>query len=245
MPTLLDEAQVDTLTESVDAEVTEAEEAFERTRYVQSDAVGDLTYGGTAYGVRVRPAKDKRATQGRAVARRAWMWDGTESLLPLAWDPEGLNHDGGRRYLTKRHCLCCRHAGFRSLQCPQCIKNNCEFCKNSTEPGKVIRCFYLSKDKVPFPAKFYGSINCFFETCVRRDGRGFLSEQEMRLHARAVHRAQYNAHLETLAASNKDEVQILKDRLDALMSTLLARQPEAPAPLYVPDPKPDRRRKKR
>jgi hypothetical protein len=71
---------------------------------------------------------------------------------------------------------------------------------------------------VPFKAKFYGSINCFLSTCVRRKDRGFKTEVEMRMHARSRHRMQYQADVETQNAAKTDEVAILRQRLDSLMS---------------------------
>mgnify|MGYP001587766769 FL=1 len=217
MPALLDEKQIDYLGEEVDVQLTAEEEAFETQRYRSTGVAPDLADGGTVNGVRVRPNRDRSITKGRAVARKAWMWNGTESVLPLAWDPEGKIHDGARRYLLKRHCLCCGVSGFRARQCPACVKNECNLCGGSTDPKKVIPCFYLRQSQVPFPSKVYGSINCFLASCIRSGARGFLTQEAMRMHARSRHRTEYQAHLETVAASRVDEVQTLREQVAILM----------------------------
>ena len=89
--------------------------------------------------------------------------------------------------------------------------------------GWIIPCFYLRKEDVPFPARFYGSINCFLGFCARQGGQGFLTEQDMRVHARSRHRMEYQAQVETLAAARTDEMESMRKRLDALTSILMSR----------------------
>ena len=185
------------------------------------------------------------------------MWNGTETDLPLAWNPEGNGHDGARHYLLKRHCLCCHTGGFFGRQCKNCIKSNCSRCQASTDTasvqtftngktvkGWIIPNFYLKQEDVPYQAKFYGSVDCVIEFCPRRGGMGFLTEQGMRIHAETRHRLEYKAHLESKAAGKADQVEILQQRVDDLLA-LQARQAVQAAPRAATTGKrwsPERRR---
>lgn len=218
MVKLLKASEIDPANEAVDVQLSQAEEeAAARKQFAPTGTPGDLADGGMVNGVRLTPFQDGSPQgQGRPVARLAWMWNGTQSLLPLAYDPSGKTHDGGRKYLLKRACLCCNAAGFRGVTCPNCVKSHCTRCGGRPDAKKVISCFYLRKEDVPYPAKFYGSIPCFLAFCVRRDDRGFKTEEEMRMHARSRHRMEYQAHQETLTALRNDEVATLRSRLDAM-----------------------------
>ena len=215
MPKFLEADEVDVLSEEVDTQIEE-----ESWRVGPTDGAPDLSDGGMVNGVRVRPARDKTVTKGRANARRTWMWNGTESSLPVAWDPDGKISDGAKRHLLKRYCLCCKTGGFKTRLCPKCVQTGCGLCHGSSDPKKVIKCFYLRKEDVPFPAKFYGSIDCFLPFCVRTGGRGFLTQEDMRMHARSRHRTEYLAHQEVQAASRTDEVETLRRRLDDVMAMM-------------------------
>lgn len=231
MVKLLDASEVDPITEQAELLMTEAEEAEAHQRFAPAAAPGDLSDGGMVGGVRVRPMQGGRTlSKGRAAARLAWMWNGTESVLPLGWNPEGTRHNAALPYLAKRHCLCCNASGFVGGRCPYCAKTNCTQCMAGTdrakvhtlENGKTIRgwlipCFYLRKDDVPFPARFYGPIPCFLALCPRRGERGFLTEQDMRVHAASRHRMEYRAHVETINASRTDELEALRRRVDSLV----------------------------
>ena len=248
MPNVLDETDVDVMTESIDSAIDE-----ESWHVGPTDGTPDLSNGGMVNGVRVRPSRDKTVRRGRAAARRAWMWNGTESLLPLAWDADGRVHDGARRYLRKRYCLCCATGGFQPPKCPRCsnIEQPCTRCGGSTDRKKIIPCFYLRLEDVPFPTNVYGSIPCFLPFCQRRGSMGFKSDEEMRLHARSRHRTEYQAHMDSVAANKVDEVTELRSRLDALMSSMAMKNvqdqtpPTAEAPLYVPEKKPQAQRRGR
>ena len=211
MPSLL---ELDT-TEELNNEAGALEE--ESWSLGSTDGAPDLSHGGMVNGVRVRPARDKNVERGRPAARRAWMANGTESLLPLAWDPDGLVHDSGARYFRKRLCLCCHRGGFKGTKCPACVKNDCSLCDGSADRKKIIPCFYRRLEDVPFPSKIYGSIDCFLVSCIRRGKLGFLNEVDMRLHARSRHKLEYQAYTEALAANKTDEIAELKQRLDTLM----------------------------
>ena len=233
MVKLLEKSEIDPITEQVEEVMDAAEEAAARKQFAYTPHVGDLSDGGFVNGVKVRPNRDKTITRGRPVARLAWMWNRTETVLPLAWNPEGTAHDGARHYLLKRHCLCCHTGGFTGRQCKKCIKDNCDRCKASTDTttvqhldnGKTVRGwivpnFYMRQEDVPFQARFYGEVDCFLEFCPRRGAKGFLTEQSMRIHAGTRHGMEYKAHLDTLAAHKTDQV----DRLQQLVNELLSRQ---------------------
>src|SRR3990167_8805700 len=227
MPKLLKQNEVNLIDEEVDIQLTKAEEAAARSMFAPTGTPGDLSDGGRVNGVTLTPMQDGKPVQkGRANARLAWMGSGTETALPLGWNPDGTRHDGARPYLLKRYCLCCNAGGFRGAKCLNCVKNNCTRCNGSSDRKKVIPCFYLKKEDVPFPERFYGPINCFLPMCIRRGDRGFKTEPEMMMHARSRHKMEYQAHVETLAASRTDEVADLRRRLDSFM---LAQSAPVPA----------------
>ncbi len=218
MVKLLEASEVDSMNEEVDATLTDAEETSARGRVARGDSAEDLADGGMVGGARITPMREgKKVGKGRANARLGWMWNGSETTLPLGWNPDGTMHNGARPYLLKRHCTCCNQSGFRGTQCPNCVKNQCTRCGSSTDKKKIIPNFYLKKENVPYPTKFYGIINCFLSTCIRRDDRGFRTQEEMRMHARSRHGMEYQAFMETQAAEKADEVTILRQRLDAMM----------------------------
>ena len=265
MPLLLEEDLLaDQEADALDAAVTDADVQAEEARFaVPMGPVGDLSRGGRAGQVNVYPNPDRDSRgrlapgQGRATARRAWMWDGTETVLTLGWNPEGTEHNGARPYLAKKHCHCCGYNGFRLTAktpgCPECIKKQCPRCQGGRDKSKVIPCFYLRRDKVPFPRETKTDVDCCIATCWRRDGNGFKDEPDMRFHARTKHRQEYQSYMESQASQRGNETAELRARVDALTTALLERgAPAAPParpgvpmpPLYVSD-KPPRPRKPR
>ena len=227
-PRILDESQVDMNEVAVD-EVLDSDELrlAEEMSSGTTEFAPNLTDGGRVRVAELFPMQDgQRVSHGRAVARQAWSWNGTESLLPLAWNPAGKAPDGARRYLRKKHCLCCGNSGFQKPACPLCIKNRCQKCGGRVDKKLVIRNFYLSKEEVPFPQRFYGSVNCFLPGCSRSNGSGFHTEEEMRMHAMTRHRMEYRAHMETVQAGKADEVDRLRDQLNALTAQLIAKPQE-------------------
>lgn len=194
--------------------------------------VGDLTDGGKVGAATVFPTQDgKRIGMGRANSWPAWMWDGTPTRLPLAWQRRGKTHDSAMHYRRKKHCLCCNEGGFLTRTCPGCVKRNCTKCGGQDNPKVVIRCFYLREKDVPYPREFYGKIGCFLPTCPRQGELGFLSGEEMRIHARFMHSAQYRSHLENQESIKDDEIRRMRDhqadtdrRLNALLDRLDQRQ---------------------
>lgn len=225
------ETEMDVEAEAADTALTAAEEAEANEQFAMPPGpVGDLTDGGKVGGVTVQPSrgwgeprpKKGEPLKGRPAVRRAWMWNGTETMLLLGWKPDGKVHDGARPYLLKRTCLCCMTSGFKAVtgqpaRCPKCIRNGCDRCGGSTEPAKIIRTFYLRKDEVPFQEKFYGAVDCFLPHCPRREGHGFQNETDMRLHAMGRHRMEYRAYQESKAATQHSEIADLRTKLDALL----------------------------
>lgn len=248
MPVVLEETQVDPIEEQLDAQLAarEEEELEKRLLADPPSTVGDLSNGGNVGAAEVYPTLGgERQEKGRPVARRLWTWNGSETLVPLAWTPNGKVHDGGRRYLTKRFCLCCRTGGFRAtekgLRCPQCEKNRCLRCNGGldrtkvntlgngkTIKGWIIPAFYLRKEDVPFPERFYGPIDCFLSSCPRRNGMGFKTEQDMRLHARSRHRVEYQIEQDVMQAAKSDELESLRRQVAAL--TVAKLEEKGPTP---------------
>jgi len=233
---LLKPEEIDVEQEAVDQVMTAAEEAAELAQFAPTSTPGDLSDGGVVNGVRIHPMSGvggEKMKQGRPAARRAWSWNGTESLLTLAWNPEGNRHDGARHYLLKRHCLCCKITGFIGRQCPSCVKSRCVRCNGSADHatphtlgnGKVVKgwlipAFYLRPEDVPFPERFYGDVPCFLTMCPRREDRGFKTEEDMRMHAQSRHRMEYAAHLQTQQSRRRDEVDMLREELLQLRTQL-------------------------
>lgn len=228
MPRVLEPTDMDAVEQQAEEVATAEEIAAEERRFMRTpqEQIGDLTDGGTVHGARLYPTRDGIAQlHGRAAAIRAWRWDGAETVLPLAWNPQGTRNDGGRAYFLKRYCTCCGYAGFKTRYCPTCVRTHCTNCNGSTEPKKIIRAFYRHKEDVPFPQRFYGDINCIIAGCPRRDGRGFKTEQDMRVHAMSKHRMEYRAYLEVEAAKRSDEVEELRRELAEVRAVALKRPP--------------------
>ena len=221
-PKVIDDAELDLAEDELYLELDADEERLANTLSGNNGTPGNLADGGVVGAATLFPTEGgQRVSKGRPSARRAWMFDGTETMLPLAWDTDGKNHDGARRYLLKRHCLCCHTAGFRKTTCPVCVRNNCPKCHGQRDKKVIIPCFYIRKDDVPYPIKFYGDIDCFLPFCVRRGSQGFLTQEDMRIHARSRHRMEYQAHQETLQANKNDEVDELRQQINALIGERL------------------------
>ena len=110
-----------------------------------------------------------------------------------------------------------------------------KFPSGRTIQGWIIPAFYPRKEDVPFPAKIYGSFDCFLDSCLRRGDLGFLTEQQMRIHADRSHPLEYKAHLEAAAASRVADVDSLRRRIEELTSAQLqAQAPIARAAAQVP-----------
>ncbi len=247
MPLLLEDQDIDLDAELIDVQLSDAEEAMAADLTVRSEgsSTRDLTDGGKVGGATLYPMRDGRKVEkGRPAARRAWMFNGTESVIPLSWNPDGTVHDGGRKYLRKKHCLCCTDSGFVS-HCRKCRDNLCPRCNGGRDPSKIIACFYLREVDVPFPEKLYGDIPCFLSSCARKGEIGFQTEEEMRMHAISRHTRQYEAHEAVKRSSEASEISQLREQVNALVAAALANQASRPllepedivstpeAPLYV------------
>ena len=242
MPRLLEETEVDPTMDALDQAMTADEERTWQDSLKQPVFAGDLSDGGMVGGAKLTPMADGRKLEkGRPAARRAYSWNGQETTLPLAWNPQGTVHDNARRYFLKRFCLCCKTGGFRFTSgrprvCPTCAHNNCQNCNagrdtskvhtlpnGKTVQGWIIPCFYLRKDDVPFPDRFYGNVDCFLETCIRRGNRGFKSEADMRMHARSRHRIEYLGHVESLTIGRNSQIEALQNQVNTLLAAIAGR----------------------
>ncbi len=226
MPNFLEDSDIDMVADQIDLEMTAEEEAQTLAQLAVSIAdAPDLSDGGQIGEAYVIPMQGGvRQEKGRPTVRRAWSWNSTPTTLPLAWDNDGLEHDAARAYLRKRHCTCCKTSGFKGVQCPSCIKNNCGKCRNSTVRGNIIPCFYLREEEVPFPVNLFGDINCFLPFCVRQGDRGFKTQQDMIVHAETRHRLEWRAHLSSQQTDDKRELELLKEQIAVLMAAQLAGQ---------------------
>ena len=92
----------------------------------------------------------------------------------------------------------------------------------------IIRNYFPRKDTVPFPERFYGSINCFMPLCVRQGAMGFKTDQDMRMHARSRHKLEYQSYLEAQQMGGSEELVLLRRRVDELTTAQLQRVPPRP-----------------
>ena len=233
MPQVLLESELDIVEEELDTELTVAEQRALAGlgKYQETTRVSDLTDGGEIAGATLFPIQNgERAKLGRPTVRRAWMWNGTESMLPLAWNTDGTEHDGARKYRLKRHCLCCGESGFRN-NCKACAKKACGKCRSSADRSKVIPCFYLRQTDVPFPREYIAKFDCFLASCQRRGDEGFATMEEMRMHARTRHRNEYASFMETQAANRTDDIDYLKLQLANLMGQVGKQTNGTPPPV--------------
>lgn len=220
MVKVLDESTIDPAMDELEQELTAEEEAVETRRFAPTESPGDLSDGGMVNGARLYPRSGwggKKVEKGRPAVRLAWTAYGSESLLLLKWNPDGTVNDRGMYYLRKRLCLCCNNAGFHGRRCPECARKGCSLCRGSSDSSKIIPCFYLNPEKVPFPQQLYGDVDCFLPTCPRRGSQGFKDEERMRLHASSRHRMEYRVHRETQQAGKADEVSELRSLVNSLL----------------------------
>ncbi len=184
------------------------------------------------------PTPAVKSGYGRPAGARAWMWDGTETTIVLAWDIHGKVHDGGQRYLQKKHCLCCGFSGFRE-HCTKCRKETCQRCKSGRDRKQIIPAIYLKESDVPFPQLLYGEVDCFLPTCTRRGDRGFRNLEEMHMHGTGRHTKQFEAHRAVQQSQETSQVAVLQQQVAVLTAAVLNGQ-TAPKP----SPKPSGRSRK-
>lgn len=170
---------------------------------------------------------------GRPAGWRAFMWNGSETTIVLAWDIHGKTHDGGRRYLSKKHCLCCDFSGFRE-HCTRCRKDTCTRCRSGNDRKQVIPAMYLREADVPFPQQVYGEIDCFLPSCTRRGDRGFRDLEEMHMHATGRHTAQFQAYRQVLESQETSQVAILQQQVAALTTAMLTSKANGDTPAEKP-----------
>lgn len=218
------EADVDPIAEQVDQEMMETgEDAGIRLHKVDAAQYsGDLSDGGKVGDVTVVPVGESGRLQydkkrgflpepGRPTVRNVWLWNGVPSTIPLAYTPSGKQHDGGRRYLLKRHCTVCNNTGFYGPVCPQCKKNGRELAPS-------VPAYYIKLEKVPERHQFFGAVDCFVAVCPRRGKYGFVDEPQMRQHAMSRHRMEYRAFMDAQGASTKTEMDAMRQQITALMT---------------------------
>lgn len=222
MPKALQEVDIDPIAEQVDQEMMETGEEVGIAQH-RFDPTVNYAVGRD---VPVNFDKTKREP-GRPVVRNVWMWDGRPSTIPLAYDASGKRHDGGRKYLLKRHCTACKYTGFYGAVCPQCRKDGRRLVPS-------VQAFYLRKEQVPAQGKFFGTVDCFLKTCVRRGEYGFVDEAQMREHAQSRHRREYQAFKEAQQskadgdlAQLREQLRSQQEQMNALIAAALARQPVA------------------
>ena len=233
MPKVLQESEIDPIAEEVDQAVMETgEEATVLKHKVDlNGSFGDLSDGGQVGGARLVPQGEsgnvdfKKREPGRPTVRRVWTWDGRESMIPLSYEPSGKRHDGGRKYILKRHCVVCNETGFYGSVCPQCRNHG----RRIAPP---VPAFYLRKEQVPNQQVFFGAVDCFVPTCVRRGQYGFKTEVDMRQHAMSKHRQEYRAYQDAAQSRASTEMDTLRQQVAVLTTAALTAkvQPASPAP---------------
>ena len=198
---------------------TQSDDAVEEMLEMKVDAsrnYGDLSNGGRVGNVDLRVAGEsgrvsfKEREKGRPTVRNVWLWNGTPSTIPLSFTPDGKTHDSGMRYLMKRHCTVCNFNGFYGQTCPECRKAGREI-------APPVPCYYLSRAKVPENMQFFGTVDCFVQTCVRKGKHGFLDDAQMRQHAMSRHRQEYRAFQDSQQSRQTAEMDAMRAQLNALL----------------------------
>jgi hypothetical protein len=139
-------------------------------------------------------------------------WNGSPSEIPIAYQPGGTNPSISR-YLRKKHCNSCGANGFITPFCPTCTSSD------------VIQYFYRDFASVPNKINWYGEVPClcsqFGEMTGEcpRDGRilkdeftGFLSNQQMLMHATSKHPREYSVW-QTISAGKPAVAEVDVDKL--------------------------------
>lgn len=158
-------------------------------------AAGIVNVTPTGYASELRKPSKGRTRMEDFVARpssfEVWSFDGAPSEIPIAYEAGGGNPSISR-YLRKKHCNACGFNGFVTLYCTIC---------NSED---VIKYYYVRYAEVPEPRNWYGAVPCLcsrdgqMEGDCPRDGierngthTGFLSPQQMLMHASSKHAREY------------------------------------------------------
>ena len=158
---------------------------------------GTVTVAPSGYGDELRKNRNQRTPiqnfSVRPSSIQLFSWNGVPSQVPIAYGPGGSNPSISR-YLRKKHCNTCQHNGFIGRYCgfPQCGSSD------------VVSYFYPDYESVPVKTNWYGDVPCLCSQdgemvgeCPR-DGRevngrltGFLSTQQMLMHATSKHMREY------------------------------------------------------
>ena len=211
MPRAMTDADIDPIAEQVDREMMETGEQVGIASHKFD--VDTIPVGQSG---RVIFDKAKREP-GRPTVRNMWTWDGRPSTIPLAYEPSGKRHDGGRKYILKRHCATCNYTGFYGPVCPMCQKEG-------REQAPPVAAYYFKKEQVPMLQQFFGTVDCFVPVCIRRGKYGFMDEPQMRQHAMGKHRLEYRAFQDSQQARNDRELTDLRSQVAALMAAQLQGQ---------------------
>lgn len=223
MPKAMTDAEIDPIAEAIDQQMLESGEDVTVAKHTVdlTGNFGDLSNGGMVGNARLTVQGESGRIQfdrekgfkrepGRPNVRAVWMWDGRPSTIPLSYESSGKRHDGGRKYLQKRHCTVCKYTGFYGQVCPQCRTAGRRLAPS-------VQAFYLKREEVPVKQKFFGDVDCIVATCVRRGEFGYLDEASMRQHAMSRHRQEYRAYQDAAQSRNDRELGELRTQLNALM----------------------------
>lgn len=190
------DAPLDGMMQAFANEQQSNEVLFERTQrdrgWVKTTEGGTVTMLPSGYGrEEMRRHTDPRSVKGRASSVMLWTYDGRPSETPIAYQAGGTNPSISR-YLRKRHCNACSFNGFITMNCSQCGSPD------------TIQLLYTSYAAAPRKRDWYGQIPCLCSVSgemggdcprdgVERNGvpTGFLSLQQMLMHASSKHRQEF------------------------------------------------------
>tara|TARA_Y100000310_G_C20670257_1_gene809884 strand:+ start:769 stop:1539 length:771 start_codon:yes stop_codon:yes gene_type:complete len=192
---------------------------------------GTVTVVPSGYVDEMRKGRKQRVALGNFPSRPSsvslFNWNGVPSEVPIAYQPGGSNPSISL-YLRKKHCNSCQANGFILTFCPTCGSQD------------VIRFYYSKYEDVPVKTNWYGDILCLCSqfgemqgSCPRdgreRDGQktGFLSEQQMLMHASSKHPREYGIWA-TLRQTAPLAPQVDTDKLRAEILAEVMEQMTAP-----------------
>lgn len=145
--------------------------------------------------------QDLQRYEARPSAITLYSWNGSPSEVPIAYKAGGTDPSISR-YLRKKHCNACSHAGFITPYCTKCGSQD------------VIRYYYVDYDQVPVKTNWYGAVPCLCSPagemagdCPRdgttRDNQltGFLHKQQMLMHATSKHPREYGIWRDTMGVA--------------------------------------------
>jgi len=216
-------------TEEMSTDVLDTKERDRGAQYASE--AGMVTLVPSGYGDELRKGRKQRADLGNYLARPTsvslFNWDGVPSEVPIAYQAGGSNPSISR-YLRKKHCNDCQANGFITTFCSACGSQD------------VVRFYYSRYEDVPVKTNWYGEIRCLCSqlgemqgNCPRdggtRDGQptGFLSEQQMLMHASSKHPREYGIWV-TMRQTASLAPQVDVDKLRAEVLAEVMEQMTAP-----------------